>query len=144
MTLLTLWILAVEFAVGGIETLSLVSYSITSGQVCNFLPVIPVNSVERFGQILTLLVSIPPFIQVCQIVPQLWLWITNLTWVVWRCRKRRPRENPAEIHGQAFEVEAFGDLENPTSRSESAKSHKGELEIKASSAGLQPNLDYAV
>ena len=96
----------------------------------------------RFGQIFALLIVVPPFLQVCQIVPQLWSWITNLAWVVRCCGRRHPGDKHAKIHKQVFETEGSVDLENPTVReSESGQSHEGEREFKASPAPkIQPGL----
>ncbi|KAJ6584093.1 hypothetical protein DFH09DRAFT_1308794 [Mycena vulgaris] len=44
-----------------------------------------------YGQLLALFVTIPPLIQLCLLLPQLWLWFVDLTWVrLLTCRRNKP------------------------------------------------------
>jgi hypothetical protein len=60
---------------------------------CSELTRIP----RRFAQILSLFIAVPPFLQVCQLAPQLWLWAINLTWIAccWRRKRRGGKSVPA-------------------------------------------------
>jgi len=51
---------------------------------------------RRFEQILALFIAVPPFLQVCQVVPQIWSWFINLTWIAccWRRKGRGEQSAP--------------------------------------------------
>ena len=86
------------------------------GQVCLPVSYVELTQISRlFDQILALFIAVPPFLQVCQLVPQLWPWFINLTWVAccWKRKRGAKRSASMEKLGLSYETVDYTQLENP-------------------------------
>jgi len=86
-----------------------------------------------FGQVLALFIAVPPFLQVCKLLPQLWSWIINLPWIA--CCRRRPRRTTPDFTEKidlSLEATYYTHPESRTSPEGIGRFPEGEQEMRES------------
>jgi len=71
-----------------------------------------------FGQVLALFVAIPPVLEIVKLIPDLWYWFLDLTWI--RRISRRPKSRRSTSDGESLLSASDG---------ESLLSHSGKVEL---------------
>lgn len=97
------------------------------------------------GQILALFITVPPFLQVCQLAPQIWSWVINLSWIAccWRRRRRVKQSAPTGEPDLSYEAVNYKPLENPVLlEGQSGQLYEERQEMQASAMRLEPNRYY--
>jgi len=98
-----------------------------------------------FEQILALFIAVPPFLQVCQLIPQIWPWFINLTWVTccWKRKREAKQLTLMEEPDPSYTMAYYTQLEDPVSSEvRNSQFDEGRKESQGSGMRLGPNRYY--